>query len=170
MLKKLEQKIQECFSSSKYPGDDQIVPIKPCLDLERQEIKETFQNKRWEEINYNYLEKNYDGDKSACLNFMTYEAFRYYLPSYMLICIQSYEECDVLYEALFSMLTKKTPQDELFIERLECFDDTTKKVIAEFIWSMHKVYSSKHDPFTIEKGAFISYWSTYFTPDEVLSD
>ena len=107
MLKELEHKIIEVFSPQKYPGHERIVPSRPYLDLEREQIRDTFKGKMWQTINFQYLEENYDGDKASCLNFMTEESFRYYLPAYMLICIHNYQESDVLYDYLFSSLTKE---------------------------------------------------------------
>lgn len=169
MLNKIEERIIQVFSTSRYPGDDNIVPILDHLDLEREEIKELFKGKMWGEIDFEYLSNNYDGDKSACLNFMTEDGFRYYLPSYMLICIHNYDESDMLYDSLFEHLTKQTSYNNLFAERIEPLDDKAKKVIAEFIWMMH-VLHGQHNvspafPISIEQKAFMSYWGDYYKPD-----
>lgn len=163
MLENLQNKIIEEFQDIPYPGDDNIVPHKPYLDIESDRVKEFFKGKNWKNINIHHLINDYTGDHSACLIMMTPEAFRYYLPAYMLICIQDYEEADVSYETLFYKLTKGMYGENFFEDRLECLADNAKKVISEFIWTMHSLHG--HDAIPYELEAFNSYWNQYYQPE-----
>ncbi len=172
MLEELQEKIIESFKAVPYPGDENIVENKPYLDIESDQIKGFFRGKSWREITIERLVNDYIGDHSACLGFMTPTAFRYYLPSYMLICICNYTEADMSYESLFYKLTRgaySEDGDSWFDIRFECFSDDIKTVIAEFVWSMHLLHGqdsvSKSDPISIEQQAFMSYWDQYYQVD-----
>ena len=63
-----------------------------------------FAGRRWEDVSLDVLRDEYDGDASACLCFMSPQAFWYYLPAYMLIAIDAYDEADVVGHAAVNAL------------------------------------------------------------------
>ena len=84
------------------PRPDSVTSMEDigCEDYEKQAINEFFFNRSREDINVNSLSEEYPGDYSAILFFMTEEGILYYLPQFMKLCIQHYDEVDVLPESL----------------------------------------------------------------------
>ena len=62
--------------------------------LECLAVAKFFGGKTWNEVSWPVL-STYQGDRSSCLCFMSPEAFRYFLSSYMLIAVNDYSAADV---------------------------------------------------------------------------
>lgn len=92
---------------------------------------------------------------------MTYEAFRYYLPSYLLICVDSYAESDVIYNKTITYLTQSKDCELEFNKKYEPYDINKKITIAEFLLKMDKIHSDNSIPYYPEMEAFLSYWHQY---------
>lgn len=170
MFKSLEYvrtNIVSAFSDQIYPGDSNITPYK-CREFgtyktptEPELVNSVFSKQDWKNINFEYLKNHYQGDKSSCLAFMTYEAFRYYLPSYLLICVDSYIESDVIYNQTIIYLTKSQHSAEDFNKKFEFYDTNKKTSIAEFLLKMDEIHSGNSIPYYPEMEAFLSYWHQY---------
>lgn len=63
-----------------------------------------FRNKSWLELNVIKLRESYPGDESACLSFMTPEAFRYFFPAYMRMALIEYDKADAIFDTVLSKL------------------------------------------------------------------
>lgn len=94
-MKTVYEKINKAFDSAVYPGDKNIGDQPPGVCLETDAIVEFFHGKQWQDITLEELQEGYKGDASACLAFMTPEAYRFYVPAYMLIALSNYNEADV---------------------------------------------------------------------------
>ncbi|NOZ85134.1 MAG: hypothetical protein GXP49_02495 [Deltaproteobacteria bacterium] len=101
-----------------------------------------FRGKTWHEITLKLLQDEYNCDGSACLAFMSPEAFRYYLPAYMIIGVTEYEEADLIGDAAIYALSP--PQDNGLIEswsqKISVFSEKQKEIIAKFLQFMHENY------------------------------
>lgn len=159
---RLRADIRETFSSIAYPGNDNIVPYPD--GYEYNDVYKAFKSVNWQEVNWEWLKMHYSAPTGDALLFMTPEAYRYYLPAYLLITIDSYEECDVLSDYIIYGLTaqryeKYTPED--FQERIAPLTDEAKSVIAKFLLYIYETYSNK-DALT----AYNGYWKAYYRPPD----
>ena len=74
-MKTVYEKINKAFDSAVYPGDKNIGDQPPGVCLETDAIVEFFHGKQWQDITLVELQEGYKGDASACLAFMTPEAY-----------------------------------------------------------------------------------------------
>jgi hypothetical protein len=137
----LRSSIAEHFSTTPYPGDKNIVS-EESYHLEKRQVAEFFRGRDWCDIDLQTLRREYRGDESACLIFMTPEAFRYYLPSYLMICIDSYELADITYDTTIRRLTRPTRTDDVewFAERFVPLAPEQAVDIARFLNLMHRLH------------------------------
>lgn len=155
----LNKLIIQAFSGVTYPGDDHLVDSE-FYDLERLQIKEFFRGKKWDSITLQGLDLDYVGDPSACLNFMTGEARRYFLPTYMLITINEFEEADVIVDSTVYILMPKSIEGkdfDRFFEWTEQFSALQKNAIKNFLLYLKKNHTQ--DDVWDEPGiALARYW------------
>jgi len=87
--------IRKAFQSVPYPGDDGIVSS--SLD---EDVAASFRGRSWEALPLRaiFWER---GD----IFVLTPEAFAYYLPAFMLACLDHYDEMDTLPDSLSHLLT-----------------------------------------------------------------
>jgi hypothetical protein len=166
-LKLVRDRILSEFADVPYPGDDKIANRNPGFlayeDYEGRAVEAFFRGKRWQDVTLQSLEEGYDGDKSACLSFMTVNAFRYYLPAYMLICIDDYEGADVSYTATLQTLTPQIGDVEIdarTLTRISGFTQQQKQTIALFLKEMSALHGAD-DPWDDTLVALDSYWKQY---------
>jgi hypothetical protein len=103
------EKITYGFQSMTYPGDFNIVYDNSENNLECVGIQQTFVGKHWTELTLETLV-----EQKSALGFMTPEAFRFYLPAYMSIVLQEFEETDVLPDNTVFYLTLPLEVDQLY--------------------------------------------------------
>lgn len=96
--------IKKAFSKVKYPGDNELVN---CNCDECMDYKEAFRGKDWRYLGVDFICPNY-----SHMCFFTDEAFRYYLPCYMISCIQDLYEVDVMADYLVNTLTRPAKGDD----------------------------------------------------------
>src|SRR5688572_8716232 len=85
--------VNKAFGNVPYPGDHDIVSsdtLKGNYD-DAITVLRFFKGKRWQDINLDELIANRDH-----LPIFTSEAYRYYLPAYMIATISQFESVDVL--------------------------------------------------------------------------
>src|SRR3990167_11315876 len=94
VMDKIIKIIEEAFHDRPYPGDAHLAGGAahnhancPC---EYSYVANYFKGKRWRDITFAGLQKDYPGPPDACLNFMSHEASRFYLPAYMIIAVKEY--------------------------------------------------------------------------------
>jgi hypothetical protein len=92
--------IKLAFGETAYPGDDNIVYDNTGDHLECNEIKESFAGKKWQEITFDIIR-----DNESALSFFSDTGFSYYLPVYLIECIEHYEQYDVLADTIVYHLT-----------------------------------------------------------------
>lgn len=64
-------------------------------DLEVEAIRDLLSNRNWTEINYEFLERHYHGDRSVILGFLTPEAFLFFFPAFLLISLKEFDSADL---------------------------------------------------------------------------
>ena len=132
--------ITSAFSDAVYPGDDALVNHSEN-HLEKQQIADFFRGRKWKGISLDILHEEYIGDESACLFFMTREAIAYYAPAFMLICLEQYEDADLIPDTVISVLTTPTIGNEdchALTRWAANFDDRQRMAIDSFLKHMRK--------------------------------
>ncbi len=92
---KILQIIEDGFKGAPYPGDDKlayraVVANAACRD-ECDYVAAYFKGKSCKDVTLEDLHAHYEGPITACLSFMSPEAFRYYLPAFMRMAISEGE-------------------------------------------------------------------------------
>ena len=159
---KLREEILRVFASASYPGDENIVK-NPKGD-EECDVYAAFKGVDWHDVNWEWLKTHAKSPPQDCLGFMSSAGFQYYLPAYMLISIDSWEDCDVLSDNLIDYFTqqdyeKYTP--EVFLNRVDSLSDEIKQTIAKFLLYIYEVYDVDR-----ALNAYNGYWKKHYTPPE----
>jgi hypothetical protein len=139
--------IQESFGSMPYPGDEQIVTGENSED---QKILRLLKGLHWRDVPLETLDH-----LRSDLTFMSPEAFRFYLPAFMIYSIVDFDRADVAVDRVIANLTllfasdiwskpSHAEEDERwwrnwFFERVSGFDVLQAKVIREFLEYMRDV-------------------------------
>jgi hypothetical protein len=158
LVKHLRQSIVEAFSDSVYPGDDALVDDDK-YHLEQRQIKSFFKGRSWDKLSLHCLNSEYIGDASACLGFMRGEAVRYYLPAFMLMSLDEYDNADLIVDSTIAALT---PQEQggkklqQFAAWAELFSEKQHNVIYKFL---HHIKEHHADDLGNEADMALEYWS-----------
>lgn len=88
------------------PGDagPVIVCDRPDLDSDYAYVYRLFRNRTWIDVDFENLQREYDGDVSACVFFMMDDVFTYFLPAFMRGFVTRLEDGDLLLSALLHRL------------------------------------------------------------------
>jgi len=162
----LKTRIFRDFSTLPSPGNNITVPFHG--DLERAAIDAFFHGKRWQDIGLDDLRNGYKGDESACLTFMTPQAFRYYLSAYLLFCLEDFREArmsNLLPGTIWWLELDENNRENaaLFFDRFDGYNEAQKRDIALFLKQM----SEHHGEDFAEDYADLAlkrYWSRYLPP------
>ena len=142
-IKEFVEAVENAFRGMKYPGDNHIVRESNVLIDDRETTLKSFKGKHWQEVSLDTLIKNRDH-----LPWFTPNAYRFYLPAFLIASILYYEKVDVLKNNTLYSLTPVESDDPLynrFIEEVIGFDPAQKNVIRQFL----KLYAEL-DPFTLQ--------------------
>jgi hypothetical protein len=138
----LAQEIEHAFATSQYPGDDRLVE-NPSY-WEAPDVVASFKGKNWQEIPVEVLFTH-----RLSLPLFTPEAFRYYLPAYLIASVLHPNEVDTLTENIFSMLTPPETEGskmERFLKRVQGFTPEQKASIRAFVKLYVDTETSYPDP------------------------
>lgn len=127
--------IESAFADIPYPGDDNIVERlivdgREMGDPEREEIADAFRGKPWRDLPREVILYHYDS-----LPFLTLEAFRYYLPAYLITALNE----DGLNRD-FVVFNLNFP------ERCNGFSPQQKLAVRAFLEYVRRVSESTGDP------------------------
>jgi hypothetical protein len=140
--KELWKAIDLAFANTQRPNSENIsISVGP----EGQEVKLFFANKNWQEITLDTLKNDYKGPHSACLGFMTPEAFAYYFPAYLKIATFSYDEGDVLSTTVTSMVFDAAEDVKCnTTDGVNLFTHEQNRVVAEALNKISKENEIEH--------------------------
>ena len=178
--KQLIEEVTAAFANTIYPGDDNIAGTK-YDDLESAEIVKDLKGRKWTDVDAETLAYH-----SNSLPFFKPEGFAYYLPAFMLLSIQKFEDSDVAYNLLAALTPtnekdlQKTIQD---ISASTFLNEAHKQEALTFLNEQVKAENiSKSQSFTLSKymqltkqqskvvGHFLQYlkqeYAPYFAFDE----
>jgi hypothetical protein len=106
--------IEQAWEGEPYPGDDRLAGKASYCPSEYTYVAGFFRGKHWKDVTLEGLRSGYEGPPDACLAFMSAEAFRFYLPAFMLIAVRDYDRADMAGEAAIAALTPPTFHPELY--------------------------------------------------------
>lgn len=128
------QAIEAAFAEAEYPGDENIVThwSGQYTDIEEVWVRESFTGRHWKTVPLESVIFNRDH-----LPHFTPEAFRFFLPTFLLAVLQHPVEVDVLSNNLFYELTPDDPEgpsySPFFDERVNGLTPAQKDVVRKFI-------------------------------------
>lgn len=129
VLREVAAEIEGAFESLSYPGDDDLIGAR--MHWEAPEVLEAFRGRHWKDVPLSVLFTH-----RLSLPLFSNEAFRFYLPAYLVAAVLHPEEVDTLRENVFFSLTPpelEGPQASLFVERMNRFDARQAAAIRRFI-------------------------------------
>jgi len=130
--------------------------------VEAIQIQNYFAGKLWTEIDWDWLNK-YIGDPSACLFFMTQEAYIYYLPCYMKVSLLEYDAADVMPYTLLNIFSRfAKDHEDSFCNKLQMLTYKQRKVVATFLQLLSKEYQIKNQDIAAQLALEI-YWNKYLS-------
>jgi hypothetical protein len=100
MAEDVKAKILGAFAAAPYPGDANLVVDPTGWDPECREIASAFKAKSWNDVCREMVRKY-----SQALPLFTPEAFRYYLPAYMIASIEPGSDADAVRDFVLANLT-----------------------------------------------------------------
>ena len=135
----VRDRINAAFANARYPGDDNIGYDKTGEHLECKQVADHFRGTSWQDVDLAFLRKYGEhADVSVALTFMSPEAFRYYLPAFLLVVAERFGEADLLVKTVISSLTPRRDQSnralvEFVRKRLEGFTPEQREAIRLFL-------------------------------------
>lgn len=144
----LKDAIKAAFANVSYPGDNNITRCpyhcRPC-----QEIAEYFKAKTSEGHSVEELR-----DHHTALSLFTSEALQYFLPTFMLASLDSYDDkVSILPDAIRFDFEFNLDHRDYFLVRVNQFSTEQRKVIIEFLRFMEsKGAGSSEDAIELLKG------------------
>jgi hypothetical protein len=133
----LIQEIENAFADVTYPGDDKLVKSLEYYDNLKVVID--FKGKHWKEISQESLLKHrFD------LSRFTPEAFRFYLPAYLIGSLQGEDRGEIIEHVIFSFIPPIAEGKEKgeFLNSLKSFDSKQISAIKAFVRAF--IESEKH--------------------------
>ena len=132
-VSELRSLIQDAWSDAKHPGD---IDTSADPGSEAMQVVSFFRGKAWKDITLEAL-RTYPGDASKCLNYMSAVAFRYYIPAFMLMALDKYEDqgssAEAWVIAASAVYSLGTLSADLFKSRVAAFSVFQRKTIVEFL-------------------------------------
>jgi hypothetical protein len=128
----VKAKILTAFELTPYHGDDTLLVDHNNYDPESEQILNDFKGKNWKDISVEVVRRH----KEALSRF-TPASFRYYLPSYMIACVDSYYDVDVALDSVLFNLTPPQPRTgwewNFFWDRAKQFNEQEREAIRSFL-------------------------------------
>jgi hypothetical protein len=126
----LRREIEGAFANAKNLGDDKLVYDNSGGHLECNEVAAAFRGKHWKEIPLDVLRYHSSG-----LFFFTPEAYRFYLPAYLIAAALYHDEADTIPgSVVFSLIPPSDARDvQTYHRRMEGFTSSQRNAIKSFL-------------------------------------
>lgn len=127
---KLIQEIETAFAGTEYPGDHRLVYADTDEHLEAREIAEAFRGMDWRELSVDMLRYH-----SQSLFFMTADAYRFYLPAYLVAAVLHYDVADTIPgSVVFSLIPPLDDRDTIsYRQQMRGFTSAQRQAIRSFL-------------------------------------
>ena len=150
-IEALRKQLLTVFASVKPPRKSHITQhmCEECVEL-----RETFSDLKWDSIQPTILDSNW-----GQLPLFSPAAFHYFLPAYILRCLDNFDPDNLVCEfTLYSLCPTSTTEDDKKwnLERFQLFTEEQKKAIGSFL-KLAKT-SDKFSDFHDELQTGMPYW------------
>ncbi len=152
--------IEQAFANTVYPGDDKLINANHCGECA--EIAEVFQGKRWASLTDVKFLRHY----VAALSLLYPEAFRYYLPAYMIAALTDPATADVILDSVEYDLMPRPTEDAVaqdwFFSRARGFSPAQKRAIKAYLEFPVPNDSLEYDPKRKQElQRTLDFWNTF---------
>jgi hypothetical protein len=143
----LVESIRKAFALSKYPGDNRLVYDNSGGHVECNQVADAFRGKHWSELTVDFLRRHADS-----VFFFTADAYRFYLPGYLLAVVASYKKADIIPNNLVHTLvppsrgTTERREFELRVKGLSAQQRAAIKGFLEYLVLQHGGDFPRRDP------------------------
>jgi len=134
LREKVALKITDAFSTTPYPGDNNIGDGDP---FDGDSVEEAFRGKHWREISLELLLVHHEK-----LPFLSPEGFRFYFPAYLIGVLYHFEDLD-MYFVPSRIITSLTPPSQFpnkFLEIAKQFTAQEKDAIHSFLYHFKALF------------------------------
>lgn len=131
----LRHLIEVAFAGVGYPGDDRLVYDTSGCCLECKDVAAAFRGKHWKEIPLDVLRYH-----SSAIFFLTPEAYRFYLPAYLIAGSVNYDEADVIPDSVVFSITPPSDERDFddYRRKMEGFTPLQRKALRSFLEFLKK--------------------------------
>ena len=159
------------------PSPDAIVNRSPGIPQyegdEKSVVQRFFAGRDWRDMTHRAMREGLTTPEDAALTFMVPEAFRYFLPAYMLVALEEYDISDITGDAAvlglipdLSELTGNASNPESWFSRnIRGFNGAQRQAIAGFLLAMQEVHGHEYPQHSSPMAALERYWAR-FLPEE----
>ena len=119
------REIEEAFADVPYPEDENISPYEP-------EDAEAFKRRHWRDVSVDFLMPRY----KSSLGLFEPEAYRFYLPAYLIASLLHYDSVDVMPTEVIGGLTRPSPEDDARDKGRLSFSDKDIEGMRECVMSL----------------------------------
>lgn len=142
----LIQRVHNAFPTANPPAGNRIVK---GVSGEATDIKAMLSGKRWNELNGDVLVR-----ENSALGFLTDEAFRYYIPAYLLLLLHDLRAADILASSVIRHLTLPVEVDTLLLTNFLAQSGNTSNDLSKFLQEELRNSSSRAGAFIIRMQGF----------------
>ena len=130
--------VRWAFDDVPYPGDMNIVYDNSDYYPDVAETAEGFRGKDWRDMDASFLSNEY----CESLLDLTPKAVQYYLPAYLLVSLESYEDADIVTDYTYYFLCPCKGATTDFRERFKYFNERQIVAVARFLRYMTETHWS----------------------------
>jgi hypothetical protein len=131
-LAELRAAIESAFAAVPQPSPDALVSGDVGYDPEYRDVAESFEGKHWRELSPAFVREHRDA-----LPLLSPAAFRFFLPAYLLACIEAEQDLDTAPLSVALSLTPPEPHDggasEAFARRTLLFTPVEARAICAYL-------------------------------------
>jgi hypothetical protein len=128
LVREIAREVEDAFATVTYPGDDKLVAYPNSYECRN--VEESFRGKHWRDISLRVLREH---NFSQVL--FSLEAFRFYLPCYLLAALLHPKETDTPWAVFDSLLLpeEEGPKMDRFLARVCPLNARQKAVVRRFV-------------------------------------
>lgn len=131
-IEQLRAIITSAFAEAPHPGDAALVTGDVSYDPEYRAVAHAFSGKHWCELSRDFIREHRDA-----LPLLGPSAFRFFLPAYLLACLEDEPDLDTAPSNVVSSLSPPEPGDaaseRAFFERAAAFTVAEARAIAAYL-------------------------------------
>jgi hypothetical protein len=120
--------IASAFATAPHPGDDALVIGAVDYDPEYREVANAFARKHWRELSPAFVHEHRDA-----LPLLTPAAFRFFLPAYLLACLEAEQDLDTAPLNVALSLTPPAGETAAFAARTAAFTAAEASAICAYL-------------------------------------